>query len=611
MVLSKRASITAIMMHEFGFLFLAFLAEVLGTISGFGSSIFFVSVAQYFESIQTVLVITGFLHIVGNLSRLFLFRGIEWRVLFIFGLSTLIPVAVGALMSDLFSKHVYEIVLGAFLIAGTFFLRWGSKSQSSPLRSKAGMISLGVISGFFTGMLGTGGAIRAWALSALDLGKNAFIATSSAIDLVGDVLRTSIYVKKSYLDPAHFFYLAWIVPIAFLGAWVGKKLISQWTQEKFRTWVSLLLIAMGALMLTRGAWGMMKIDSKASAVLTQESSALKLESLAESFDVLWSIEFLPNQEVLVSERSGKLYELSADFKARSLIGGVPAVKTGGQGGLLDIAVHPDFAKTKRVYLTYSKAVGEGRTTAVGYARLESDRLVDFKEIFAAEPAQKTSLHFGSRMVFDQRGHLFFSVGDRGSRELAQDLSTHMGKIIRLTEDGKVPSDNPFVGRVGAKPEIWSYGHRNPQGVFFDFERSQLWINEHGPRGGDELNLVVAGKNYGWPLVTYGREYFGPKIGEGVEKPGTENPVYQWTPSIAPSSLIRYQGNHIPDLKDVFVSGALALTHLNLLKLDPQKPIESRLFTREAYRIRDVIQGPDGLLYMTTDDGRVLRARPGS
>jgi len=387
-------------------------------------------------------------------------------------------------------------------------------------------------------------------------------------------------------------------------------MIRKWFQKRFRFLVSLVFLGMAALMTTRG----IAAEMKAQPFKPSETSVLapvSFEEVASGFDIPWSLEFLPSGEILVTERSGKLFRLNLNTKKRDEITGVPKAKVGGQGGLLDAAVAPDFLKTQRIYLTYSKLVGALRSTAIGYGKLSSNQIIDFKEIFVAEPASNETLHFGSRIAFDRKGYLYFSVGDRGQRNLAQSLQVHNGKILRLHEDGRVPIDNPFVKTPGAKPEIWSYGHRNPQGLFYDQTRSELWSNEHGPRGGDELNLIIPGKNFGWPVISYGREYYGPKIGEGTEKIGMEQPKFNWTPSIGPAALVRYQGSKLIGAKDLFFSAALALTHLNLLRLKQSDSSEDRWFTHQSLRIRDVIEGPDELLYFSTDNGQIFRVKPGT
>ncbi len=339
----------------------------------------------------------------------------------------------------------------------------------------------------------------------------------------------------------------------------------------------------------------------------------RLQILAEGLDHPWALAFLPDSGILVTERSGRLLRIDPDDGQRQAIGGVPAVAARGQGGLLDIALHPEFRRTRWVYLSYATATDSGLTTAVGRGRLEGARLAEFEELFRAQPPAEADQHFGSRLLFDRAGHLLVTVGDRRRRDWAQRLDTHAGKVLRLTADGGIPPDNPFVGQTGALPEIYSYGHRNPQGLALHPETGRVWLHEHGPRGGDEINLVVAGANYGWPLVTFGREYHGPTIGVEPPQPGFVSPLHHWTPSIAPSGLAFYSGEGFPEWRgDLFV-GALVHRHLQRLRLRGGEVIaQEKLLTDQGWRIRDVRVGPDGYLYLLTDaaDGVLARLEPG-
>jgi len=339
----------------------------------------------------------------------------------------------------------------------------------------------------------------------------------------------------------------------------------------------------------------------------------RLQILAEGLDHPWALAFLPDGSALVTERSGRLLRIDPDDGQRQAIGGVPAVAARGQGGLLDIALHPEFTRTRWVYLSYATATDSGLTTAVGRGRLEGTRLTEFEELFRAQPPAEADQHFGSRLLFDRAGHLLVTVGDRRQRNWAQRLDTHAGKVLRLTADGGIPPDNPFVGQTGALPEIYSYGHRNPQGLALHPETGRVWLHEHGPRGGDEINLVVAGANYGWPLVTFGREYHGPTIGVEPPQPGFVSPLHHWTPSIAPSGLAFYSGEGFPEWRgDLFV-GALVHRHLQRLRLRGGEVIaQEKLLTDQGWRIRDVRVGPDGYLYLLTDaaDGVLARLEPG-
>lgn len=330
-----------------------------------------------------------------------------------------------------------------------------------------------------------------------------------------------------------------------------------------------------------------------------------VETLLEGRDVVWSIEILPDGRLLFTEKKGAIGILDPKTKAVANVTGVPKAAVHGQGGLLDARLAPDFATSKGVFLTYSKKVPEGYATALSRGTLNGNALTDVRELLVAAPGSDRGEHFGSRIAFSADGaHVFASFGDRGKRENAQDLGVLPGKIVRLTIAGEVPPDNPFVGKVGARAEIWSFGHRNPQGLQRKPGTDELWAHEHGPRGGDEINRIEKGRNYGWPVVTFGREYHGPKIGEGVSKPGVEPPHYQYTPSIGPSGLGIYDGAAIPSWKGKFLVGALALRHLNVF--DPVARSEERFLAKEAERMREVRIGPAGEVYLGTDSGKILR-----
>jgi glucose/arabinose dehydrogenase len=323
--------------------------------------------------------------------------------------------------------------------------------------------------------------------------------------------------------------------------------------------------------------------------------------------------FLPDGALLVTERSGQL-RIVRDGEVSDPIAGVPEVRDRGQGGLLDVALDPNFATTRLVYLSYSEAGGEGAGTAVARGRLEGARLANTQVIFRQQPKTGGGNHFGSRLVFARDGTLFVTLGERFDyRDEAQNPANHLGKIVRINPDGSVPSDNPFVGRGdGARPEIWSLGHRNVQGAAINPETGALWTDEHGPRGGDEVNIPQAGKNYGWPVIGYGVHYSGAKIGVGTAKPGLEQPVYYWDPSIAPSGMAFYTGDRFAGWRGNLFVGALKYRLLVRLELDGTRVVaEERMLKDLDERIRDVRQGPDGLIYLLTDsdDGRILRLEP--
>ncbi|AKJ30524.1 oxidoreductase [Caldimonas brevitalea] len=341
------------------------------------------------------------------------------------------------------------------------------------------------------------------------------------------------------------------------------------------------------------------------------AQALKPVTVAKGLQHPWSLAFLPDGRMLVTERPGRLRVVSAQGALSRPLQGVPAVDHRGQGGLLDVAVDPQFKDNGWIYLSYAEAGDGGNATAVARAKLQGERLTDLAVIFRQTPRYDGGNHFGSRLVFARDGRLFITLGDRFSlRDQAQALDNHLGKIVRIEPDGKVPADNPLARRAGAKPEIWSYGHRNVQGAVLHPTTGELWTHEHGPQGGDEVNIAEAGKNYGWPVITYGREYgTGFKIGEGDAKPGMEQPLIHWTPSIAPSGMAFVTSDRYPGWQGSLFVGALRNQALLRLELDGRKVVrQERLLQTLNERIRDVRQGPDGWLYVLTDseDGKVLR-----
>jgi aldose sugar dehydrogenase len=336
------------------------------------------------------------------------------------------------------------------------------------------------------------------------------------------------------------------------------------------------------------------------------------ETVARGLSNPWGLEFLPDGRILVTERPGRLRIVERDGRVGAPLAGVPAVQASSQGGLLDVALDPQFASNRLVYLSYAEP-GAGGTagTAVARGRLGATGLEEVRVIYQQEPKVTGGNHFGSRLAFARDGALFVTQGDRFSyREQAQDLKSLLGKVVRIAADGTVPRDNPFAGRGDVRPEIWSYGHRNVQAAAIDPATGQLWTVEHGARGGDELNHPQAGKNYGWPVITYGRDYSGMKIGEGTTREGMEQPVYYWDPVIAPSGMAFYTGNRYPGWTGNAFVGSLGTQSLVRLVLQ-----NGRVTTEERYamgaRVRDVKQGPDGFLYLVTDesDGKVLRVVP--
>jgi len=334
-----------------------------------------------------------------------------------------------------------------------------------------------------------------------------------------------------------------------------------------------------------------------------------LKTVVEGLNEPWGMAFLPDGRLLITEKSGKLRMVENGKLLPQAIGGVPAVVDRGQGGLLDIALHPRYAENGWLYLSYS-AKGEGGSgTEVMRAKLKGMQLSDSEVIFRQAPKISSNKHFGSRLVFDRDGFLYITLGDRGEMERAQDLGQHIGKVIRLHDDGRVPQDNPFTNKAGALPEIYSYGHRNVQGATLNPSSGKVWTHEHGPQGGDEINIVQAGTNFGWPVITYGVNYFtATKIGEGTSKPGMAQPLYKWVPSIAPSGMTFYTGDAYPGWKNHLFVGSLKFQTLVKLTMDGDKVVkEERLFGTLG-RLRDVRQGPDGLLYLLAG-GKLLQLAP--
>ena len=326
----------------------------------------------------------------------------------------------------------------------------------------------------------------------------------------------------------------------------------------------------------------------------------------------WAMAFLPDGDILVTERPGRVRLVRDGDLVAAPVAGAPTVRTGGQGGLLDIALHPQFEDTRLVYLSYSKAVDGSVTTAVARARWEGGALTGLEDVFVARPAMGTGRHFGSRLLFDRDGYLWITVGDMGLGDPARDPSSHAGTTIRLHDDGRVPSDNPFVGDPDARPEVFSYGHRNAQGLALHPETGEVWLHEHGPRGGDAVQLVRPGANYGWPDVSFGRQYSMLPIPDPEPGQGIELPLHHWTPSIAPSGMAFYTGDRFPNWRGDMFAGALAGQHLRRVVFDGTVPVhEEQLLADYGARIRDVRMGPDGYLYFLTDsnDGVLGRIEP--
>ena len=386
------------------------------------------------------------------------------------------------------------------------------------------------------------------------------------------------------------------------------------TDNRFATAVSQLARLVYAVCLIFTAPISAEAQAPKSPTPAPVKDAVRAETVAQGLEHPWALEFLPDGRIIVTERPGRVRIVERDGRLSKPLEGVPRVLARGQGGLLDVALDPRFAENRLVYLSYAEP-GEGNTagTAVARGRLAEGQLENVQVIYRQQPKVEGGNHFGSRLVFVRDGTLFVTQGDRFAyRERAQDLSSGLGKIIRINTDGSVPKNNPFTGRSSARPEIWSYGHRNIQSAALHPRTGQLWTVEHGARGGDELNHPEAGKNYGWPAITYGVDYSGAKIGEGTAREGMEQPVYYWDPVIAPSGMIFYTGNAFPDWQESILIGSLTPGLLVRLTLkDGRVAREERYLGDLKERIRDVREGSDGLIYLVTDsrNGRILQVRP--
>lgn len=351
--------------------------------------------------------------------------------------------------------------------------------------------------------------------------------------------------------------------------------------------------------------------TKFPAVVRSKYQAFRIDTVAKGLDVPWGIAFLPDGDMLVTERSGQLFRFSGG-KLKAIISGVPEVMAQGQGGLMDVVLHPKYKQNGWIYISYSKKApdGKGGNTAIFRAKLKNDQLVEQQELFKAMPNTNSGVHFGCRMVFDDQGYLFFSVGERGNKEKAQNLTNHCGKIHRIFDDGRIPTDNPFVKTPGAMPTIYSYGHRNPQGIDIHPVSRRIYNNEHGPRGGDEINLVAKGNNYGWPVITYGINYDGTIITKETAKEGMEQPVFQWTPSIGPSSMKFVVGDLYPGWKGDIMNGSLSFKYMERIRLVNGKVTEQEKMLENAGRVRHVTMSPDGYIYVAMESpGIVVKLVP--
>lgn len=354
-----------------------------------------------------------------------------------------------------------------------------------------------------------------------------------------------------------------------------------------------------------GSTGTSPNDEEASS-----QPQIKVSTLYSDFKNPWGMTWLPDGRLLVTERAGEVLVFKDDKFTGQKLTGLPPIYAKGQGGLLDIQTHPNYKENGWLYFTYSKAEGDGAVTAVFRARIDGNELVDKQEIFNAGPPLKANHHFGSRLLFDKDNYLFVSVGERGTMEKVQDLNNDHGKIHRLLDDGRVPEDNPFFGKAGAEKSIWTYGHRNPQGLAYDSLNNRIWEVEHGPKGGDELNLIQKGKNYGWPLVTYGINYNGTEISDKTTMPGVEDPVKYWVPSPAPCGMAIVTSDRYKSWKGNLLIANLSHRYLGRVVLDGTTFKSEHKLLDDFARIRHVAESPDGYIYVITEGpGKLVKLLP--
>lgn len=335
----------------------------------------------------------------------------------------------------------------------------------------------------------------------------------------------------------------------------------------------------------------------------------RLEEVASGMNIPWGMSFLPDGTMLVTEKAGKLFQVKNGKQTE--ITGVPNVVVRGQGGLMEVAVHPQFKKNNFIYLSFAGGDTPDKiNTVIARAVIKNGKLSNVTQIFQASPLTNSGAHFGCRMFFDKQGYLYFGIGDRGRKENAQELGNHNGKMHRIHDDGRIPADNPFINTAGAMKSIWSYGHRNPQGLYYDKANGTIWENEHGPKGGDELNIVKKGSNYGWPVISFGINYDGTVFTTDTAKVGMEQPFYYWTPSIAPSSLTRVTSDRYPAWKGDFLSGSLSFEHLERTLMKNNRVVGHERLMPKIGRIRNVVQAPDGYIYIAVEKvGKVYKLVP--
>ena len=354
-----------------------------------------------------------------------------------------------------------------------------------------------------------------------------------------------------------------------------------------------------------------KKQESTGAAIHSEKQDFLIDTITAELKNPWGIAFLPDGRTLVTERGGEIRIVKDGKLLEEKIQGLPSpIYVKGQSGLLDIVLHPDYANNGWIYLSYSKQLADSGGTVIARAKIEGNNLTNLEELFSAQPLTSSEVHFGSRIVFDGNGYMYFTSGERGKKENAQDLGNHLGKVLRLHDDGKVPTDNPFVNTPGAKPEIWSYGHRNLQGLYYDKTTGILWEHEHGPRGGDELNIVEKGKNYGWPVITYGINYDSTIITDLKEKEGMEQPIRYWVPSIAPCGLTMVTSDKYPNWKGNLLVGALSHQLVARVEIADKKFVTEERLIEKIGRVRAVVESPDGYIYVATENpGKLLRLVP--
>jgi len=346
-------------------------------------------------------------------------------------------------------------------------------------------------------------------------------------------------------------------------------------------------------------------------LIKSEDMTVSLELVADDLGVPWGMSFISLNKLLVTERKGGIKLIDIKNNTDYQLTNVPSIFANGQGGMLDIAVSPNYKNDHWVYVTYVKEISGQGATVLARGKFVGNLFTDWEELLVTKSTSDTGHHFGSRIAFDELGHVFFGIGDRGERENAQDLKNHSGAIMRLNLDGSLPADNPVLTNTDLLPEVWSIGHRNPQGMAYDADNKRLWSIEHGPRGGDEINLIKKGANYGWPVISYGKEYWGPiAVGEGTHRDGMEQPVKVYIPSIAPGSLLLYSGDAYPKWKGDLFAGALKLRHINRIVLSKEGEVlkEERLLEELNERIRALTQDPIGNIYFSTDSGKIFRLK---